>query len=282
MQARGIAERFIDVDGSRIRYIEAGSGPPLLLVHGLGHSSTAWRRVIDGLGADRRVIAPDLPGFGRSPAPTDNSAESYGEPDYFASVVGRFLDALGLAPCDAIGHSGGALALLLDAARQRAHYRHLIVADPAGFTPMPSRAFAFAASSFAGALMALTHSRTVRRALYATAFYDRHLVDEDTVDELMARDATPGAGRPVVTSFERFYEYCRRPDALPELFRSITVPTLVIWGSGDRLFRIRSAETVRRVLPQARVEVFERCGHCPHIECPARFVAAVEEFLSNR
>ncbi len=279
MQAHGVAERSIDLDGSRVRYLEAGNGPPLVLVHGLGHSSTAWARTIDALAARHRVVAPDLPGFGGSLAPT---TREYGTPGYFSSVVGRFVDALALAPCDAIGHSGGALAVLLDAAERPRRYRRVVLVDPAGFTRMPPRALAFGASSIAGALMRLTRSRAVRRALYATAFYDTKRVDEDTVDELVARDATQGAGAPVVTSFARFYEYCCRADMAGARTEPLDVPTLVVWGADDRLFPIRGADAVRRVLPHARVEVLERCGHCPHIECPDRFVALVQEFLSEQ
>ncbi len=278
MQAHGVAERSIDLDGARVRYLEAGNGPPLVLVHGLGHSSTAWARTIDALAARHRVVAPDLPGFGGSLAPT---TREYGTPGYFSSVVGCFIDALALAPCDAIGHSGGALAVLLDAAERPGRYRHIVLVDPAGFTRMP-RALAFGASSLAGALMRLTRSRAVRRALYATAFYDPKRVDEATVDELVARDATPGAGSPVVTSFARFYEYCRRADAAGARTEPLGVPALVVWGAEDRLFHIRGAEAVRRVLPHARVEALERCGHCPHIECPDRFVTLVQEFLAEQ
>ena len=276
-----IAERSVNIDGSPVRYLESGAGPPLLLLHGLGHSSTAWRRVIGALSPDRRVIAPDLPGFGGSPAVAVSATTLYGEPEYFASLIGRLVELMGLAPCDAIGHSAGALALLLAAERQPRLFSRIVLVDPAGFSRMPSRPLALAAAGFSSLLMRVTRSRAVRRMLYATAFYDPRMVDEETVDELMSRESTPAAQAFVRQAFQRYYDYCTRLDAFHDGLRRFTLPTLIVWGRDDRLFNVRDADVARRVLPHARIEVFDRCGHCPQIECPDRFVAAVEEFLKN-
>src|ERR1700687_4755908 len=108
MQAFAAAEQFVDVAGTRVRYLETGSGPTLLLVHGLGQSSSAWKRVLLGLGAQRRVIALDLPGFGGSDAPQ----EAPYEPEYFARIVDGVANALSLDRIDAVGHSAGGLTRL--------------------------------------------------------------------------------------------------------------------------------------------------------------------------
>ena len=276
-----VAERCVDIDGSPVRYLDSGAGPPLLLLHGLGHSSTAWRRVMGALSRDRRVIAPDLPGFGGSPAAVGSPAAHYGEPEYFASLIARFIDLIGLAPCDAIGHSAGALALLLVAEREPRLFHRIVLVDPAGFSRMPAKPLALAAAGFSSLLMRVARSRAVRRMLYSTAFYDPRMVDEETVDELMSRENTPAAQAFVRQAFQRYYDYCTRLDAFHEGLRPFTLPTLIVWGRDDRLFNVRDADVARRVLPHARIEVFDRCGHCPQIECPDRFVAAVEEFLKN-
>jgi 4,5:9,10-diseco-3-hydroxy-5,9,17-trioxoandrosta-1(10),2-diene-4-oate hydrolase len=271
-------ERFLDVDGMRIRYLEAGEGPPLLLLHGLGQSSTAWLRVIAALSSARRVIAPDLPGFGGTPAP---STTPYGDPDFFVRVIGDIVTRLSIEPCDAVGHSAGGLALLIDASRSLGRYRRLVLVDPAGFTATPDNVLVAAAASLVRLLVAIPRARSVTRALYATAFSDPRCVDEETVDELVRRGDDPVAKTAARRAFEQFFDYCRRLEPFHDMLRGLQTPTLVIWGADDRLFRAGDVRIARRVLPHARIEVFERCGHCPQIECPDRFASTVKEFLSS-
>src|SRR5690348_16208784 len=132
MQAFSPSDGSVDVAGTRARYLEAGSGPTLLVLHGLGQSSNAWRRVMPAFASRRRIIAIDLPGFGESPAP---ESQPYGGPEYFSRVVDGVSSALDLGPLDAIGHSAGGLALMLDALRSPGRYRRIVLVDPVGFTP---------------------------------------------------------------------------------------------------------------------------------------------------
>ena len=260
-----------------MRYLEAGDGLPLLLLHGIGHSSTAWRRVIPELASSSRVLAIDLPGFGGSAAPTSTP---YGGPKYFSRVIDEFATALDLAVVDAVGHSGGGLALLDDALDNPARYRRLVVVDPAGFTPTPDNLLGSAASSLARLFVSVPHNRAITRALYATAFFDPSKLDEETVDELDRRHRDAAAKRVARTTLTKFIDYCRRLEPFHERLASLRPPLLAIWGSDDRLFHPRRATALARLLPHARVEVFERCGHCPQIEAPQRFVETVREFLS--
>lgn len=276
MQAFAAAEKFIDVAGTRVRYLEAGSGSPLLLVHGLGHSSTSWRRVIPGLIASHRVIAPDLPGFGGSDAPADASYD----PEYFARIVDAALEALSLDRVDAVGHSAGGLTLLLDAFRSRSRYCKLVLVDPAGFTPAPDNLLGTAASSLARLLVSIPRNRPLSRALYSTAFFDASRVDEETVDELVLRGSNLAQKAAVRRAFGKYFDFCRRLGPFHERIASLEMPIFVIWGSDDHLFRPSDTAVAKRVLRDVRIEVFERCGHCPHIELPERFVASVLEFFS--
>ena len=118
------------------------------------------------------------------------------------------------------------------------------------------------------------------RRLYATAFFDAGQVDEDTVDELAKRHADPTAKRVARRTFTKFFDFCRRLEPFHARLSALDVPVLVIWGSDDRLFRASGAAALKRVIPHARLHVFEQCGHCPQIEQPDRFVSAVLEFLA--
>jgi 2-hydroxymuconate-semialdehyde hydrolase len=278
VQAFAPAENFVDVTGTRIRFLDAGSGPPLLLVHGLGQSSTAWRRCFAGLASERRVIAPDLPGFGGSDKPADVPYD----PHYFTKVARGFVNALGLGRIDAVGHSAGALVLLLDALEEPQRYRRLVLADPVGFSPAPDNLLGAAAASLMRLLVSIPRNRALTRALYATAFFSSSAVDEETVDELDRRRASPQGKLAARRAFEGFFHFCQRLAPFHERLRSLETPSLVVWGSDDRLFRISDSAVARRVLSPARIETFERCGHCPQIEFPDRFAKLVLEFLAAK
>jgi len=81
-------------------------------------------------------------------------------------------------------------------------------------------------------------------------------------------------------AFAKYFDFCRRLEPFHEGLASLDTPMLAIWGSDDRLFRATDAAVVKRVLRDVRIEVFERCGHCPQIEDPERFVASVLGFLA--
>jgi pimeloyl-ACP methyl ester carboxylesterase len=277
MQAFAAAEKFVDIAGTRVRYLDAGSGDPLLLVHGLGQSSTTWRRVLPGLSARRRVIALDLPGFGGSGAPPDAAYDPY----YFVYVVGQFLGALALDRVDALGHSAGGLTLLIGALAKPGRYRKIVLVDPAGFTPAPDNLLGTAAASLARLLVSIPRNRALTRALYSTAFFNSQAVDEETVDELVKRGSNPLSKIAARRAFAKYFDFCRRLEPFHEALSGLDSAVLAIWGSDDRLFRAADAAVVRRVLPEARIELVDRCGHCPQIEYPDRFNASVLEFLSS-
>lgn len=278
MQAFAPTENFVDVSGTRMRFFDAGSGPPLLLVHGLGQSSTSWYRCLEGLASERRVIVPDLPGFGAS----DKPADAPYDPPYFTRMLREFAGALGLRRIDAVGHSAGALILLLDALDGPQRYRRLVLADPVGFSSVPDNLLGAAAASLMRLLVSMPRNRALTRALYATAFFNSSAVDEETVDELFRRRTNPRAKLAARRAFEAFFHFCQHLAPFHERLRSLGTPSLVVWGGDDRLFRASDAAVAQRVLRPARIETFERCGHCPHIEFPTRFTNLVLEFLAAK
>jgi pimeloyl-ACP methyl ester carboxylesterase len=272
------SENFIDVDGIRIRYLDAGSGPPLVLLHGLGQSSTAWRRSIDALTLHHRVLAPDLPGFGGSAIPPD---APFG-PRYFGRVVARFLANLELDRVDAVGHSAGALALCIAALDSPRSYRRIVLVDPVGFAPTPDNILGTAATSLFRLVVAVPRTRPLTKALYSTAFFDPQKADDETIEEIGKRYADPLVKVAARRSFANHFDFCRRLEPFHRRLAELQVPTLVIWGRDDRLFRASDAAVAKRVLRQVRVEVIEKCGHCPQIEQPARFTDLVLEFLAAK
>jgi pimeloyl-ACP methyl ester carboxylesterase len=270
------ARKTIDIGGDEISYLESGSGSPLLLIHGLGHSSSAWLRSFPRLEGRYRVIAPDLPGHGRSTAPP----ASY-DPPHFARFITAFVSALGLGAADAAGNSLGGLALLLAALDHPHTFRRLILADPLGFTKPPVPPLGEALLSIIGLWLSFPRTRAVVRAGYAMSFFDAKLLDDESVNEIVARLGDQPRHKATRRTVTEIFHYSKRLTALHERLAHLAPPTLVVWGKNDPVLPSKDAEIARRVLPAPRIEVLERCGHFPHIEQSEAFCALALEFLST-
>ncbi|MDQ6781183.1 MAG: alpha/beta fold hydrolase [Candidatus Eremiobacteraeota bacterium] len=267
---------LISLDGTDIHYLDVGDGPPLLLVHGLGHSIVSWHRNIDALSAHRRVLALDLPGHGLSGCPR----EAAYDPPYFAGIVQRFIQELELAQVDAVGCSAGGLSILLAALASPNSFRRLVLVDSAGFTTFPSDPVGRVMLQALLWWRSLPRPRQLIRAAYAAGFFDRSIADEETIADLYGRrhhDASRVAARKMIAAF---FTYSQRLATLHERLRTLEIPVLVVWGANDRMFPVRDTQIARRVLQRPRIEWLQRCGHCPQLERPRDFNALVLEFLN--
>ena len=131
--AAGLQERFATVDGLRVRYVEQGSGPAVVLLHGFASSIYTWKDVLPALARTGRVVALDFPGFGGSDRPPDLSF------DMFPGVVLGLLDQLGIREAALVGNSmGGAVAVVI-AARQPQRVSRLVLIDAAGYNTGPGQ-----------------------------------------------------------------------------------------------------------------------------------------------
>jgi pimeloyl-ACP methyl ester carboxylesterase len=241
----------------RLSYQRRGSGPPLVLIHGIGSQWQVWEPVIDGLAAERDVIAVDLPGFGES-LPIDGAAPSIPE---LARSVARFVAELGVERPHVAGNSlGGAVALELG---RMGAARSVCALSPAGFAKGWEVAYAVTSLRITRALGralaplagVLARSAGVRRALSAQMF--RH---PDRVPPAEYADGARNFGRSrgfraTLRAVKKWSEL----DAGPPI-----VPTTIAWGEGDRLllYRRQSARA-RAALPAARHVTLTGCGHVP-------------------
>jgi pimeloyl-ACP methyl ester carboxylesterase len=241
-----------------LAFERAGSGPPLVLLHGLGHRRQAWDAVLDLLTPHRDVITVDLPGHGASPPLRTQDGES--AVVTIADELGELLSSLSLARPHVAGNSlGGALALILAARGQAASVTAL---SPAGFwnhryQHSYARGFFEFALATSNALRnmvpALSRSKAGRALLFGL------LVGRPGL--LSAQQATGDVAgivqaKPVIRAvFATFTEFTA---AIPD-----DVPVTVGWGSRDRLLSPANARVVRRRLPQARLMALPGCGHLP-------------------
>ena len=275
------AERYVESKGLRARFLAAGeTGPPVVLIHGLGASAEIWSANLSALSERHRVYAPDLPGFGRTEKP--------GWMDYSPTAYSRFLldflAAIGIGRASLVGHSlGGGVALraVLD---DPGCAERLVLVSSAGLgrdVSLPLRVASlpwFDRVFFKPSLEVFIH------------FLHRLVYDPGTVTPGFARlyydlFFQPGSIR-AFTGILRAIATLRgaRPGvlgAIREGLVTIAVPTLILWGRQDRILPVRQGIDAAGRIPGARLHIFERCGHMPNIEYPDEFNRIVLEFLQQ-
>jgi pimeloyl-ACP methyl ester carboxylesterase len=254
---------------------EEGSGEPLVLVHGAGTSGAIWRRVMAVLARERRVVAPDVPGYGGSPPAGPGFA--------LEEVTERFVIELEEAgvpgPYDLVGHSmGGAIAILL-AAHHPERVRRVVLAAPAGLAALPRAAamllgrvaepYAIARRTLASPLAG---SALVRRLALAGVAHDGARVPPEHARAVLASSAGATRIGPGLASA-----------ATADLRGALAVvqaPLGLVWGEHDPVIPRRRIEVIRGVRPEAPLRIVADTAHAPMLERPEAFCAAVEEVLS--
>ena len=239
-----------------------GSGPPLVLIHGIGSRWQVWDPVLRQLASERELIALDLPGFGASPMPAP------GTPPGVASLtrlVGEFLDELGVQQPHVAGNSLGGL-VALELAKQ-GRVRSVTGLSPAGFYNDREAAYA-----------RLSLKITVRTARLLAPRADRltasPLVRTLTFSQVVAKPRLLGAAD-AAASVRALAEAPWFDDTLPviadERFaggEAIQVPVTIAWGVKDRLLLPRQARRAVRMIPGARLVMLTGCGHVPTYDDP--------------
>jgi len=268
------ASEFVQLDGQWIHFERAGSGPPLVLIHGFGGSTYSWREVLADLAADHDVIAIDLNGFGYTQRPTSLAAYSLAGQ---VNLVHRLLERLEVGPATFVGHSYGAGIALGLATRHPQRVSALVLVD-GGVLRNASEGFILLpplqplASCFVQ--MFLLNEDTIRNALLS-AVVDPALITDQVVYEYLVRLRVDGVDRAIrgLTS--------PATDVLAIDLAGISQPALVIWGEQDSVIPSFVGERVARDLPDARLVIFPATGHLPMEEKPAAFLAEVRSFLND-
>ncbi len=266
--------------GLHTSYLEAGEGPPILLLHGLGATNASLLPTMWDLARDHRVIAPDLPGFGDSGKPV----RSY-HAGFFARWATALLDELGIERAHVLGNSmGGRVALEMGMrSPERVDKLVLLAPSPAWLRNREYvRLVRFLRPELAMVPVRLPHRQVVRniRFLFSRPSRLPETWYESAADEFLRVFSSP-RGRIAFFSAARQI-YLEEPhgewgfwDRLPKLER----PALFVWGRRDRLVSPRFARHVVSALPDARSVVFDDCGHVPQYEMPRKTHRLIREFL---
>lgn len=260
--------KFITVFGAKIYYIDRGTGPVVVLVHGLGDQASVWNQTIGPLAKDHRVIAVDLIGFGHSDKPLlDYRA------DTFVDFLNGFLSALHVGSATFVGNSLGGWVIAELALEHPETVEGLVLVDPGGFSSDPKK--------FPPRLLKALRlsTRDDYRYFARLTFYDKKFYPTEAfLDYAIGERVRRGDGYTISKSIESLL---RNDDVLDNRLGAIRVPTLIIWGRGDRLVPLSTAQRFNREIKGSRLHVIEKCGHIPQVECPADLNAALLQFLSG-
>jgi pimeloyl-ACP methyl ester carboxylesterase len=276
--ATPIEECWFVLDGYRMRYLRAGSGPPLLLLHGLLGYSFSWRFALPALANNATVYAVDMPGVGFSDRPpnADGSLRAHAE------RLLRFLNGIGVASFDLLGTSHGGAVAMMAAALAPDRVRRLILVAPVNPWSAHGRRLAPFLSSAPVSwlllrgepLLGILHDQLLRR-LYG----DPRRIRPGTLAGYSAPFKIPGTlnyGLGVVSAWNR--DLADLQSLLP---RIADIPPLLLWGSRDTAVSPASSEMLSQQFKHCQVEILDGVGHLPYEEVPELFNASVIEFLNH-
>ena len=266
VQQPNLAQKEVVVFGQKIRYLEAGSGPTVILLHGLGGSGQNWMFTVNGLSPQFRVVVPDQIGFGNSDKPMINYRVRT-----YVDFLNEFYKQLKIERATLVGNSmGGWIAAAFTIAFPEKVDR-LVLADATGLAPPANFDFK--------SLYALNPStREGMKQLVAKVFFNKSFSTDAVIDQFLAQRMSAGDGYTINSLIE---SVARREDFLDGQLGNIKTPTLIIWGREDGLVLLSEGERLKKDIANSKLIVFDRCGHFPQVEKAGEFNAAVLEFLKQ-
>jgi 2-hydroxy-6-oxo-octa-2,4-dienoate hydrolase len=264
---------FVDADGIKTNYLEAGQGAPVVLVHGSGPGVTAyanWRLNLPDLARHFRVFAPDMAGFGFSDKP---SGASYGMAGWVDQLIG-FLDVLNLDRVSLVGNSfGGGLAIRM-AVDHPDRVDRLVLMGAMGVS--------FPITEGLDQVWGYQPSfENMRRVLDYFA-YSRELVNDELAEVRYRAALAPGVQEAFSSMFpaprQRWVEEMSTPE---DKIRAIPHEALIIHGRDDQVIPLTNAYRLLSLIERSELHVFGRCGHWSQIEWAADFNAVLIRFLGR-
>jgi pimeloyl-ACP methyl ester carboxylesterase len=271
---------FVTIHGHRRAFVRRGSGPALLLLHGLGCDHSTWDPVLDRLARRFTVVAPDLLGHGSSDKPrADYSVGGY------ANGMRDLISVLGIDRVTVVGHSLGGGVAMQFAYQYPQLTERLVLVAPGGFGPEVTPAIrAVTTPGFHQVVGLLTvpgvrHATTTALRLLARSGLrqTRDLGELAQIWESFKDERTRAAIRHVVSAVVDW-----RGQVITvsdRAYLTAAMPMCVIWGEDDMVIPADHARTAADVAPGARVELLPNCGHFPHRDHPERFVKVLQEFV---
>lgn len=275
---------FRTIHGYRRAYRIAGSGPALLLIHGIGDNSTTWEPVHAKLAQRFTVIAPDLLGHGKSDKPrADYSVAAY------ANGMRDLLSVLDIDRVTVVGHSLGGGVAMQFAYQFPQLVQRLILVGAGGVTKDVNVALRLASLPMGGEALALLRLPLVLPALQtvgkaAGALVGSTRVGRDLPDVLriLADLPEPTASSAFTRTLRAVVDWRGQVvTMLDRCYLTESVPVQLIWGDQDVVIPVSHAHMAHAAMPGSQLEIFKRSGHFPFHDDPDRFVEVVQRFIDS-
>lgn len=258
------AEKTIQVFGQKILYYEAGQGPNVILIHGLGADASSWMFNIAPLSEKHHVLALDQIGFGQSSKPLV---------DYkigtFVDFLQEFMRVLNIPKASLVGNSLGGWIAADFAARHPEMVEKLVLVDSAGAKPEGELRLAIDLNP-----ATLEGTRKVLEYIV----YDKRWVNDQLVRQVFEKRLRNSDGYTIERVLAGVFA---GNQYLDDKLSAIHAPTLIVWGRNDGLTLPSSGEQLQKSIPGAKLIVFDECGHIPQMEKPAEFNRTLMEFLAQ-
>jgi pimeloyl-ACP methyl ester carboxylesterase len=268
----------VELPGAEVNYAEIGEGESILFVHGLGGCWRNWLENLPHFSRTHHTIALDLPGFGDSPMPSwPIDMPAYGR------LIHDFCEKLGIDRVAAlVGNSMGGFAATEAVIERPSRFERLVLVSAAGisFAEKQGRRDEAAIRMFEATIphFAGPHRTWLARPRGRQIAFGNVINYPNRIrPELLSEQIDPGIRSAGFADAVRTMGGYDTRYRLPE----IEIPTLVVWGLKDRIVPVEAAIGYHRLIPDSRLEIFERTGHVPQMERPARFNALLDDFLTG-
>jgi pimeloyl-ACP methyl ester carboxylesterase len=264
--------RFVMAGDVRIHYNEVGTGPAIICLHGAGPGASSWSNFAENIAAfarEHRVLLVDLPEYGKSA----KIPIAYPKLTNLARIMRDFMDAIGLDRAHIVGNSFGGQVALKTAIDYPERVGHLVMIGSAPvlqslFSPMPVEGVKLIGGYYRGE----GPTPAKMRALLTTLVYDASIITDEVVQRRYEASIDPETVRVHTLPAPQ------KQDLSAE-FGSVQSPTLVVWGMDDRAGALDVGLLMTRMIPNAQMHIFGKCGHWAQVEHAAEFSELVLGFL---
>jgi pimeloyl-ACP methyl ester carboxylesterase len=257
--------QYVQDGNLRIRYIDAGQGEPVLLIHGLGGSIESWTNNIGELAKSLRVIAVDLPGFGLSDKPKMKYTIKF-----YREFVVQFLKLLQLEQVSLVGSSLGGHVAAEVAINRLSLIKKLVLISPPGVLPR-----SFKGSPALWKYVKMINAKSAQQVKQALFVLDNKPVDDSYAQLVYEKLLMPGAKEAFLSALAGSAQAPRLTNRL----HRIKAPMLLLWGKEDHMIPVKFVQPFVK-MKNCRIIMLENCGHRPYFAQPELFNRIVAEFLA--
>jgi pimeloyl-ACP methyl ester carboxylesterase len=260
-------EKFVTIDGNKIRYLESGKGDEnIVLIHGLGASAERWEFVIPELSKSYRVIVPDLIGFGHSDKPlVDYTTE------LFTDFLSSFFKKLKIKKTNIIGSSLGGQIIADYTSKNQDIVEKIVLISPSGIMKHSTPALD------AYVMAALYPDSEGAKNAFQMMAGPSQQVNQRIIEDFVERMKLPNAKMAFMSTLLGL----KSAEVITKTLMKITIPTLIIWGENDPVIPIKYADEFVSSIQDCRFYMMDNCGHTPYVDEPSKFSKLVLDFLRN-